>query len=194
MPGFYLAAATRQTQQARLCPNATYSPGGTRVRSCIQCQSGLIEEPAFTTAAGGAAPPAGVGLGDSVSVGGGPVTISRLRDAKETVCSELWVHAQPQQQQQGQGCCACFSLAPANSGHVRTCLHAHRGATRRVPQPERGTRVRTRHVPQRLPGVNRGGGALLRSVPARHNDSAAALDQRRRLQRCARALGAAVQQ
>eukprot|EP00775_Hariotina_reticulata_P000967 gene967-1293_t len=86
LPGYFLAVASRRNQQAQLCPKNTYSPGMQRIRQCLRCQSGLEEEPAFTAAAGGEAPAAGVKVGDVVTVNGQPVTVSQLRANKINVC------------------------------------------------------------------------------------------------------------
>jgi hypothetical protein len=88
LPGYFLAVTSRRHQQAQLCPANTYSPGLQRLRQCLRCQSGLEEEPAFTAAAGGLAPAAGVKIGDVVTVNGQPVTVSQLRDNKHDVCGE----------------------------------------------------------------------------------------------------------
>jgi hypothetical protein len=44
MPGFYLNATSRATQEAALCPRSTYSPGYGRIRQCLRCQSGTEEK------------------------------------------------------------------------------------------------------------------------------------------------------
>lgn len=48
MPGWYLNAATEALQEASLCPPLSYSPGYGRIRNCLRCQSGTVENPTGT--------------------------------------------------------------------------------------------------------------------------------------------------
>lgn len=43
MPGFFLSATTEAAQVANVCPPLSYSPGYSRIRQCLKCQSGTAE-------------------------------------------------------------------------------------------------------------------------------------------------------
>jgi hypothetical protein len=48
MPGSRLDVATGAGQSAARCTGATYSPGLRPIRTCFQCQSGLVADPSLT--------------------------------------------------------------------------------------------------------------------------------------------------
>ncbi|WIA12137.1 hypothetical protein OEZ85_012210 [Tetradesmus obliquus] len=45
LPGFYLKTTSPATQEAAPCRRNTYSPGYSRLRQCLRCQSGTAENP-----------------------------------------------------------------------------------------------------------------------------------------------------